>query len=506
MKKVFRIGFIYIGVLLLAFLATTIFCGAFLFFYRDGNIFGIKYISSRDTMYVKQDKDISELKTIDVSASDLNVTVEVSDNVDTLVGAMHIRMFGYAFESKAHANLAMEYNEITNTAIFTAKEPKGWLNKKGSYIKIFIPEQWVDNYYNINIKTAKGDITIGGTKNIKTNNLSLESSKGDINILNSTINNNIYIDCGKGLAYIDDKCVTNGEISAQLSVNSGKINLTKINSEKFKLGVVEIVKNKKGLIAISKAAKVSTFENIKGGGDVQIGEVDIIDFSSLDTDVTVAKINKLSNIKITGRGDVYVKEAVGMLTVDGYNGNIKIDKALNHLILYTNKGGIDINGANKLVSAESNSGDINISFDKNAGDFILEDNNNRAVFILTNDGTVNVDGLQNGTIKATGSGKINLFYNKVVEGNSISAQSGSVYIVVPAPKSNIHDNDLNLKVVSLVGADVKVGVGGNIEYDSTAKEQDYIGIYNSGLATSNTLEITSTTGKIKVRSSDLTGF
>jgi len=44
MKKAFKITTIYLGVTLLALVATAVFCGAFLFFYREGDIFGIKYV------------------------------------------------------------------------------------------------------------------------------------------------------------------------------------------------------------------------------------------------------------------------------------------------------------------------------------------------------------------------------------------------------------------------------------------------------------------------------
>ena len=506
MKKAFKIGFIYLGVILLALLATTVFCAAFLFFYRDGNIFGIKYISAKDTMFVKQERDISDIKTIDVTSSDFDVSIVVDKNVKTVVGAMHVEMFGYAFESKAHAKFEMNYNDITKTAAFTSKEPQGWLNRKGSYISISIPDEWVDNYCNIIVKTGKGDIVVGNNLTLKTNNLSIESVKGDADIVNTTINNSINLNCGKGLFYIDDKCSTTSEIYALLGVNSGKINLSQVNTEKFKIGSVEIIKNKKGLIGIKNAIDILTSQNINGGGEIQIGEVDCIDFKSLDTDVKIVKINSTSRIGLTGVGDVYVKECYGQLDIEGYNGSIKIDTITKPLIVSSNQGNIKVSDAFTLVSAESKYGNIDITFNNNAGEYDST-TESRAVNATTKDGHITVNGLQKGLVNATGSGRISLYYNKVVKDNEINAGSGAVYIVVPQPGSAAsNDYALNLSVSSNVGADVKVGVGGDIEYDSTSNVQNYTNIYNSGATTSNNLVITSTTGKIKVRSSDLTGY
>ena len=490
----------------MALLAATIFCGAFLFFYRDGNIFGIKYISAEQTMIVKEDKDISALKTIDVSSSSFDISVVVDKNVSTLVGAMHVKMFGYAFESRAHAWFDLDYNNITNTATFKCSEPRGWLNRSGSYITIYLPDEWVDNYCNINVKTKKGDVNLGGDITLKSNNLLIQNASGNVEIKNTLINNSLNFDCGKGLFYVDGTCSTTAEITAKLSVNSGKINLTQINPSNFKLGVVEIVKNKKGLIGIKKATEVMSTKNIDSGGELQIGEVDCFDFSSLDTDVTIAKINSAGRIALSGVGDVYVKECYGQLDVTGHNGKIDIGMVTASLVVSSNQGDINIANAFTFVSAESKYGNINITFNNVAGEYDST-TQNRSVNATTKNGHIIVRGLQKGIINATGSGRISLYYNRVVKDNEINANSGAVYIVVPEPDSAASNAyALNLSVASEVGADIKVGVGGNIEYDSTSNVQNYTNIYNSGSTTSNNLIVKSTTGKIKVRSSDLINY
>ena len=65
-----------------------------------------------------------------------------------------------------------------------------------------------------------------------------------------------------------------------------------------------------------------------------------------------------------------------------------------------------------------------------------------------------------------------------METNNINAKSGAIYVVVPAPTAATSSMyALNLNVSSNIGADVKVGVGGHIEYSSTANQQNYTDIY-----------------------------
>lgn len=504
MKKTFKIGFIYLGVILLAVLATIIFCGAFLFFYREGDIFGVKYISRNEVVYAMEKKDISDVKTIDVSSSGFDISVEINKRVDTLVGAMRIKAFGYTTKSRAQADFSLTYNNSTKTATFKSKEPTGWLNKKGSYITISIPDEWTNSNYNLVIKTKKGDVVINGGTYLSCNDISVDSTKGDLSIKATNITSNISLNCGKGTFYLDEKCTTDEGVAAKLSVNSGKINLTHINMDKFKFESVEVLKNTKGEISIIALDSLITNGNIEGGGDVKVGKVNTVNFSSRDTDLTILEINGPSRIVSSGAGDVYIKESFADVEVDAYNGDVELIFATGLVIATTNQGNIKISNAIKLVSAESMYGDIEISFDENAPNYSTSDTN-RAVKVSTKDGKVVVRGLQNGTVLASDSGRIELYYNKVIGENKIISNMGTVYVVVPAaPTETSRGYELNLKVISDVGADVKVGVGGSIKYDSESSNQEYNNIY--GNTSINNLVIESVTGKIKVRSSDVTEF
>ena len=173
--------------MLLALIATVIFCAGFLFFYREGNIFGIQYISMDEVLYARDNEDMSDLQTIELYSESFDVKISVNENVDSLIGAMKNRVFGYAKKSKAQASFLLEYDEVSKTAVFDSVQPQGWLNKKKSFIEIAIPQSIVDSGCNLVIKTSKADINIKGVEDWTVGNVTIESSKGDVKITNVNI-------------------------------------------------------------------------------------------------------------------------------------------------------------------------------------------------------------------------------------------------------------------------------------------------------------------------------
>ena len=517
MKKAFKTIFIYLGVILLALLATVIFCAGFLFFYREGNIFGIQYISTNETLYAKENEDMSNLKTIEINSENFDVYVRVNPNVSSLMGAMRNKVFGFAKKSKAQASFSLEYNETTQTAVFSSTQPKGWLSTKNSFIEIAIPEEFAEDGYDIKVKTTKGDIQIGGDYDWTIGSLVIETSKGEATITNIVFNDSINVNIGSGLVYIDETCTTVTAIDSKIDVGSGTINFAKINVDKFSFGVVEIKSIRRGKIGIVKLEELITNGNINGGGKIEIGEVNLVNLSSLDTDVSINNINSESavltnsRINISGLGDVWVKNANCNLEVNAYNGDVYINSSTGSVNLSANQGDIRMDNALKVVSAETSYGNIKINFNEAALDFVAgQSDNNRMVIASTKNGHIVVNGLQNGHIVATDKGRITLNYDRVVGDNIVQAQSGAVSVVVPNPTVQTPANlyAFNLIVNSEVNSDIKVGVVGSIgavDYSGSGLKQ-FTNIYNSLNSTSNNLTVNSTTGIIKVRSMDLIGY
>lgn len=519
MKKIFKTIFIYLGVLLLAGIATVVFCAGFLFFYRDGNIFGIQYISTNEILIAKENEDMSSLKTIEVNSDSFDVFVRVNPNASSVMGAMRNDVFGYVKKSKAHASFSLEYDESTQTAVFNSVQPRGWLNKNKSYMEIAIPKNFANLGLNIIVKTSKADIQIGNEHDLTIGELQIISSKGDADFTNINLTNNINLNIGSGIVFIDQKCSSSSGVGLQISLGSGTVNLSKINTDNFDFGVIEIKSIKKGKVGILKAKELITDGNISGGGKIEVGEINRVYFSSLDTDISINNIKGFSEgfadseIKITGRGDVWVKNADCNLEINGHNGDIYVNTSTGTVDLSANQGDIKMDNAMKLVSATTSYGNINIQFNEAALDYdeSLINNKNRVVIATTKNGHINVKGMQNAHVEATGKGRITLEFDKVVGNNNVSAQSGVVNIVVPNPTETSVKNEyaFNLIINSEVNSDIKVGVVGSlgttVDYNGSGSKT-FTNIYNDAASTSNNLKVESTTGFIKIRSKDLVGF
>ncbi len=512
MKKVFKLTTIYLSVILLALVATVIFCAGFLFFYRDGNIFGIQYIKKNEILFARESADMSNLQNIEIESGDFDVIVRVNSAQSNLIGAMCNKAFGYAIKSKAQPKFELEYNEATRTAEFSSVEPKGWLNKKDCYIEIAVPEDLSEKNINLKIKTNKGDIKIGGGLDWQVGTINIESKKGDGKVKNLTIAGDMVLKAGSGCFTIAETCESVGEIDAQLSVGSGTLDLTKIDSEKLKLDIARVVKNSRGQINILKTKELITNENINGGGKVQVVEVGFVDFASLDTNIYIKTITnpEASRIKITGNGKVFVNQVMGGLEVDANDGDIKINSAFGTLALSASRGDIEVVEALKLVSATTTYGNIEITFGDAALDYadtsVNDSNKNRAVIATTKNGHIIVQGLQNGVITATDSGRISLSYDRIVGDNQVVGKLGTVNIIVPHPATNSSNEcAFNLKVHSEVSADIKVGVAGSIGRVDFSESgiHEFKNIYNSTSSTLNNLSVKTSTGPIKIRSLDL---
>lgn len=520
MVKALKTIFIYLGVLLLAGVATIIFCAGFLFFYRDGNIFGIQYVSSNQTLYARPDEDISDLKTIEINSDKFDVYVRVNSGVSKVMGKMKCKAYGYAKTSKAQIGFWLDYNESTKVATFNSIQPSGWLNTNNSYIEIAIPQNVASYGYDLIINGKKADIEIGGKYSYTIGTLTVNSTKGDVALTNVNLTNAINANIGSGSLYIDNKCSTSGEIASSISLGSGVINYSKVDISKFSFGVIDIKSIKNGKIGIIQANELITDGNIDGGGSIEVGAVKFVDFSSLDTNILINNIigngeGSSSRVNITGYGDIFINRAKCDLVINGHNGNISLNLCTGVISVITNQGDIKITDALKLVSAVSSYGNINIEFSNSALDYVVDsdsnDDKNRAVIASTKSGHIYVKGLQFGNISATDNGRITLDYNRIVGDNIVSAKSGVVNIVVPSPSSSTPANKyaFNLQVSSEVVTDIKVGVVGSIgttvDYAGSGT-QSFTNIYNSASSTDNNLRVFSTTGKIKIRSMDLMGY
>lgn len=498
MKKVLKRIFIYLGVIILAITATIVLCAAFLFFYRDGNIFGFKYVSVNDIAYAREEEKFEGLQTIQIDGYNYPVTVSINDSVEKLSGAMRVKTFGYTHKSKFKASFNLEYDETTGVALFKVGEPGGWLNKRGSQVVIALPESY--SHCDIIVKTNKGDVTIGGKELLEVGEVSVTSVKGKVVLNNISISDKLDLDIGKGTVVVNNNCLAD-YIDVNIKLGNGKVYLDKIDTTIFNINNVNLISCAHGDIYIAKAKRVITDEEELSGGNVAIATVEFIHVKAKNTNFVVKEITGITacRFETSGQGKIAINKPSCPVDINAYNGDVKVTTPLNTVLVKTNQGDILIEEAVYMVDVTSVYGDINVAFSSSALDY--DDNlKARAVVATTKNGHINISGLQKGNITSTEKGRITLNYNKVVGENVINTNIGNVYIVVPAGEVGESENALSLELSTMVNADVRAGV---VDwYGSGTFTQT--NIYNDeAVSTSNILKVTGISGIVKIRSADL---
>lgn len=508
MKKVLKRIFVYLGVAIISLVATVVLCAGFLFFYRDGNIFGFQYISRKDVIYASVEQNLSATEKIEINGNNFDITVQCSSTAKNLRGAMRNNVFGYTTKKKASANFTLEYKADEKRAVFTVQEPSGWLSKNKSYIVVIIPEDVALNRCSISVSSNKGNITINGDELLEAGEISVKSSKGDVEIKNSKLTNNVRFDVGSGDFKIDETCSSDGKINVISSVNSGRVLLNKIDSEKLEIDKCEVEKLVKGEIYLLKANELYSANNIQGGGKIIVKDIVSAKFASQDTDVSIENISGtvMSVLELSGVGDVKIVGAKCDLKIIAHNGKVVVENPFKTVNVTSDDGNITINNATFYVSVSSGGGNINVNFSEGAGNYSSTDEASaRKIFATTMNGTITINGLQNGEIKATNKGVINLIYNKVVGNNSVSGKNGLVNIIVPAPGTPVgSDYAFNLRVTKTeVPCDIEVG---SVKWHEAVADGGWErnNIYNeNNISHSNNLVVGSMGGVIKIRSRDL---
>ena len=452
--------------------------------------------------------DTLNIKSINIATDGFDIRVEPNKACVDVDAAMVNKSYGYVHKSKANASFTLKFDNETGALVFNVVEPDGWISKKNCYIVIAIPESLLDACIDIEAKSEKGDISIGGKEQLCANNIVIQSEKGDSSLINLSVDGTLDFDIGSGLVFVDEQCVGQ-DVDVNISLGSGKVNMTRIGD--LDIGTVEVDKIKSGTIGILKAFELVTERDIRGGGRIDIGEVKVLEISTLDTNVKVGTLGVIgsesslpSRIDISGNGDIEILRAYSNLQISGHNGNVKIEKVTGDISLTTNQGDVEIYNAYKNVAIDTQYGTAKIYFSDDAPQYYA---GGRVLVAGTKNGHIISKGLQNASVTVRDKGRVTLDYNAVRGMNLITADTiGSVDIVVPA-KVNASDNvAINLKVKSEVKPDIKVGTVSSLQ--AVINNGEYIldvdNIY--GTAGINTLKIETAAGNVKVRSRNLIDF
>ena len=509
MKKKLKVFFIYVGVILLSLLMTVVVCAAFLFFYREGSIFRIRYIKNDEVLYANmQNIEIEKVGGISIESQGFDVRVSVESFTENIQAALINKSFGYVHKSKAQASISVKFDEGTRLVMFEIVEPEGWVSKKDCYVVVVVPKSLIDNNIDMNIKTEKADILIGGEEVLSLESLDVCTTKGEMSLTNVNIVNSFNIDVGNGELYVDDKC-TASSVNVNVKIGDGKINFTKIKD--FEIKTLRIEEIKTGLISVLKAWEVVTAGSIRGGGRIEIGQAVELEILTLDTDIKVGTIGELgsenittSRIDIAGNGDVEILNAYSKLQLTGHNGSVRIGTATGTITISTTQGDIAIDNAYGNVSIDTQYGNATILFSEDAPQY---GEGGRVLVAGTKNGHIISKGVQNANVSISDKGRADIEYDLVRGKNRIvSSTIGNINIIVPHKHSS-QSVALDLYVISRTMPDVELGT---VSSDQAKLNDGYYelpvdNVYGNNILGSE-LNVESEMGNIKIRSSDMINF
>lgn len=441
-----------------------------------------------------------------VEGKNFDIKIDAGSFSEDVQCAMVNKSFGYVRKSKAQAGIDVRFDEGTGTLTFTISEPEGWLSTKKCYVVIVVPKSLVERNVDVDVRTVKGDVSIGGENQLSFGKVNIASAKGEINLTNLNISKELGVNIGSGLIFVDEKCTANN-IDVNIKLGSGEIDFTKINEFEIKSFRIEEIKT--GIIRVLKAWEVVTAGTIRGGGRIEVGQVVELEILTLDTDIKIGTIGELgsekiltSRIDITGNGDVEVLRVYSALQITGHNGNVKIGTATGTVTISTNQGNIDITDAYENISVDTQYGNANIQFSEDAPQYA---NGGRVLVAGTKNGHIISKGVQNANITIRDKGRATIEYDFVRGENRIIANKiGNIYITVPYEGLSIA---LDLYVESEVAPDVKLGTvtSEQLKPNNGKYTLDVDGIYGNNIHNAS-LRVESSTGNVKIRSRDLINF
>ncbi len=455
----------------------------YLFFVPNSNLFGICYISYNkniDSQTYNVDENLINTIVLNSRNYELEVVPASSGNNN-----IYLRVYSnsFGFVLKKNSQPSVEASLLTGVLTFNVSEPFGACAKGRSKITLYIPEDYVTDLklYNKNaISTING-------KKLKIDNLLCSTNNGEFNFKNCTISGNISVKLNRGNFSFDESVVTDTNM---VELNTFTGNFYASNSV---LGNVDIKSNFRAMVKIKSCTKF-TLSNTSAGGSVEIGEVGELIVNSSDTNLKIGKVTASASVVLTSSGKVDIDEINKQSSIKTNNGDINIKKATASLLLQAlGNGNVKLNNTTAALITETKYGNISINFDQTAESY-ADNTNSRMLQATTKDGRVYANGVENVTIKITGSGSAEVYMKKVIGNSEIITDSGSVYVQFDDDASFVlntiaSNNIANVNYLALVD------VGGNNHQYPGDKTFEI----NTIGANDNKLKIDSLTGSIKVR-------
>ncbi len=453
----------------------------YLFFVPGSKLFNITYVSLNAQGFSKA-YSVDEVQTIKIESRDYPISIveATSDNVSL---KLYSNSLGFALvkHSTISFNSQIEDGELT----FVVNEPYGWLSKGKSYIELRVPENFSANLSIVNrnatVSVAKEDFTI--------NNLFYQANIGTFNYTKGAITGSLDLELNRSDFSIAEEVATDGN-EVTLNVKDGSFSALKES-----LGEVTIETNERGVFRIG-ACDTITERVSSAGGRIEVGTLGSVNIRASDTNVYIGTLSNGGTVELTKSGDIEINDTQALTDLKTNTGNITVDKAEQRLLVETEDGTITVKNAMFAVSAKSNYGDINITFNEEASHY-SSDNEARALNATTNNGKITASGVENIVLTIDNKGRAEIYMDDVLGVNSIAGKAGSVYVKINKNSKYVLTtrSDSGAVSVDLMQLDVTLGVRGYTTREETITRVNL----STGETTSNSLVVTTTSGDLTIR-------
>lgn len=410
----------YLSILVLLLLGLMVMGVLYLFFVPNSSLFSITYVSKNETITSeKYNKD--SITSISVNSNAFNVEVVGTEESNVYAKVVN-NTFGFTTKKKKETTISSSLE--SGSLSISIKETTGFVLKNDSKITIYIPSSISPSLAlnNVNAQTQVG----GHSLSLK--DFSLTTKSGSCSIQNTAINGNINSTLNKGHLTIGDNVSLSSSSDVTLSVTSGIFSANNSSFDTF-----HITQNTRGKISFDSCVQLSQ-DTTSSGGSITVSSLDNISFTSTNTNLNINTIKSSADINLKNDGNITIGTIEGTGIIKSNAGNITITKNLAGILVETNSGNINISRAVENIVAVSNSGNVNITFSQDAPKISTENPKVRTLDATLTNGSLNVYGVENITfkIKENTNGKANatIYMNDVVGTNSISSNSGSVFVQV----------------------------------------------------------------------------
>ena len=347
--------FFYFGLFVLFIVAVMMVIFVVMMFMPGTSILGMQYFSSTQTIHVTQTTDKNQTQinfnqpnfgSVEINAGYADVTIQ--KNNDYKQNGVYIVNNAKGFVTSADA-VEFDYSAVieNGTLKISVTEPNGFLYfSKDVQIVLQISNESINPFAgkSVSIKTTDGDINIGSDVNagysydVEIGSLTAESGKGSIVLtdLSPSTYTNLNLKTTSGKILFHKQNVNAQNISLQTS--SGNIsastlrsnNVITLNSDSGKIDITTISS------FASKCKNVyMTIDTVSGNADFSPSQ------ESFDSSViNITNINGWITANNARKTNFNLTSVQGIATIQTQEGNISINRVQSHSVLSTQSGQI----------------------------------------------------------------------------------------------------------------------------------------------------------------------